>query len=424
MIFLLITTFVIFTILKDYKKGFVLFGTFFFFLKYVPSGLSNLSLFFIAIIFLFITFKFKKIEVCKDPIPKPIYYSSILMSVCCLLTEIISGFNNYLGWFNLIVCSFLFPWLMWKTISSSKDLKRFIKALIISFLIIEIYGIFQEFTNINPIFKILNPSASEINDIRYGLVRINSFLVFSSTLGTFSACCFYLFWQLYYRSNIFITRECLPNCRLITYKLLIFLALFGIVCSATRSCYLLFFIIISFIIIDKLDTNPYKRFILYFSFILIFIIIYLIGFSDLFNPLLDTINNSADGSNTDMRQNQLEICLYWMKDSPIWGNGRNYIFKVVALNDEQIYGAESLWFRLLVDYGIVGCITYIIWIISIIIVLWKYNRYYIAIPIAIFIGKTTSILMDVDYEYFLWMTVIIIKCHKYLFYKNMPYQRI
>lgn len=421
MIFLFITTFIIFTILKDYKKGFVLFGTFFFFLKYLSSGISNFSLFFIASVFLFITFKFKKIKECKDPIPKPIFYSSILMSVCCLLTEIISGFNNYLGWFNLIVCSFLFPWLMWKTISSRNDLIRFIKASIVSFLIIEVYGMFQEFTNSNPIFNLLNPDSSETSGIRYGLVRINSFLVFSSTLGTFSACFLYLFWLLNYRSNIFNTRECLPNSRLINYKLLIFLALFGIVCSATRSCYILFVIILAFIIIDKLDTNSYKRFILYFSFILIFIIIYQIGFSDLFNSLLEAINNSADGSNTDMRQDQLEICLYWMKDSPIWGNGRNYIFKVVSVYDEKIFGAESLWFRLLVDYGIVGCITYIIWIISIMIVLWKYNRYYIAIPVAIFIGKTTSILMDVDYEYFLWMTVTIIKCHKYLFYKNMSY---
>lgn len=412
---LIITIFLVLLIFIDFKKGFIVFGSFFFFLKYL-AGVANMSLFFIcSCVLLLQALRNRKRH--WIPIPKPILYSSLLMSIGWLVTEFVSGYHNFMGWFNLVICSFVFPWLMWQYIDSSKVLIRFIKAFVISFLIFVGYGIFQEVTHINPLFALLN--SQYIDDgsgsFRFGVFRINSFMQISATFGTFCICSFYIFSNLKNKINSSGRNVCLPHNRWITYSNLLVLAFVGAYCCATRSCYIMFVVVLLFLFMDKVDRDGSKRFVLYASLLLIGAIVYIIGFSNIIDPLISSISNSAKGSSTDMRENQLEICLYWMKDSPIWGNGRNYIFQVVAIWDEEIYGAESLWFRLLVDYGYVGCITYILWVLSIFVVLWKYNRYYIAIPLALFIGKSTSILMDVDFEYFLWMSIIIIKCHKYLF---------
>ena len=421
---LIITIFLILLIFKDFKKGLIVFGTFFFFLKYIP-GVGNMSMFFLCTCALFVQAlrKHRKLWIA---VPHPVLYTSLLMATGWLTTEFVSGYHNFMGWFNLVICSFVFPWLMWQYIDSPKVLIRFLKAFVISFLIIELYGIFQEITHFNPLFALLNTDYIDDGEgsFRFGVFRINSFMGFSSTFGTFSICSFFIFWILKNKAVNFDRKLCLPNYKWITYRNLLVLAFIGAYCCATRSCYIMFVIVLLFISMDKVDTNSTRRFILYTSLLLVGTIVYIIGFSNIVDSLITSISNSAEGSSTDMRENQLEICLYWMRDSPIWGNGRNFIFQVVSHWDEQIFGAESLWFRLLVDYGYVGCITYILWVLSIFVVLWKYNRYYIAVPLALFIGKTTSILIDVDFEYFLWMSIVIIKCHQFLFTNKTSLSKI
>ena len=417
----LISLTVLLYIFRDFKKGLVLFGTFFFFLKYFPTGFGRISLSFAACLLLIYTVIIKNPARNNFPLPKPLVLSSLFMISCWLITEFVSGYGNYMGWFNLVFLSFAFPWLMCRCISSKEDITRFLKAFIVAFLIIELYGVFQEITNTNPLFVLINPEVELESGYRFGLVRINSILVFSSTLGTFSMFAFYLFSRLKRRSNFFNSNITLFKLPLGNYHFLMFLAIFGIACSATRSCYLMFAVVLTFIFLDNIDTSPFNRILIFLIIGVSLVLIYVMGFSDLLSGLVTRIDQSAEGSSSEMRENQLEICLYWMRDSPIWGNGRNYIFKEVALWDEDIYGAESLWFRLLVDYGIMGCISYIMWIVSIIVVLWKYNRYYIVIPLTLLFGKTTSILMDVDFEYFLWLSIVIIKCHQFIFTNNIPY---
>lgn len=421
MVTTLISLAVLLYIVRDFKKGLILFGSFFFFLKYFPLGFGGLSLSFAACVLFLLFVIIKNPTRNTIPLPMPIVLSSIFMICCWLITEFVSGYKNFMGWFNLVFLSFTFPWLMWRYISSKEDITRFIKAFVVAFLVIEIYGIFQEITNTNPLFVLFNPEAKSEGGYRFGLVRINSIMAFSSTYGTFSMFAFYLFSRLKKRSDFFQNKISLFKVPIGQYYILIILALFGIACSATRSCYLMFAVILTFLILDNIDTSPFKKNIIFVMFIAFSVLIYMIGFSDLLGGLVSKIDQSAEGSSSEMRENQLEICLYWMRDSPVWGNGRNFIFKEVALWDDKIYGAESLWFRLLVDYGIMGCISYILWVLSIIIVLWKYNRYYIVIPLTLFFGKSTSILIDVDFEYYLWMSIIIIKCHQFIFTKNIPY---
>ena len=406
----------------NFHKGFLLFGTLFFFLKYIP-GISNFSMFFLCSCVLLLM-SMRKYRKRWRPVPKPILFTSLLMIGCWLITEFVSGYHNFIGWFNLVACTFIYPWLMWQYLDSSKKTIWFVKSLVVSFLLIQLYGAFQEFFHINPLYSILSTQfTSSPGSYRFGVFRINSFMAFSSTYGTFSACMFFLLWQIRNKSDVLRRGICLPN-HMVSYKLLITLAVFGVVCCATRSCYIMFVVMLFGVIMDKLDTSTSRRVVLYSVLGFFLFVAYLADLPKLIDNLVSFISDSAEGSSSDMRENQLDICLYWVKDSQWWGLGRNFIFQVLALKDDKIYGAESVWFRLIVDYGYVGCATYTLWVLSIMYVLWEYNRYYIAIPLALLIGKTTSILIDVDFEYFLWMAVVLIKCHQYLFKKNLDLIRV
>lgn len=417
-----LTILLLLLIYNDFKKGFIVFGTFFFFLKYIP-GIGGMSMFFIcSCVLLFIGIK--KHRKNWSPIPKPILHTSLLMATCWLITEFVSGYHNFSGWFNLVACTFIFPWIMWQYLDSPQIIIRFIKALVISFLIIQVYAVFQEIFHVNPIYALLNKNFTKSSgSYRFGVFRINSFMGFSSTYGTFSCCMFFLFWQLRRKSSIFIRGICLPKYSVLSYRLLLGLAIFGVICCATRSCYIMFIVVLVFVIMDKMDTSATKRNIIYCSLALFAFVCYISDLTKIIDDFIYFVDNSADGSSSDMRESQLEICLYWVRNSQWWGLGRNFIFQVLALKDVRIFGAESIWFRLIVDYGYVGCISYSLWILSICYVLWQYNRYYIAIPLALFIGKTTSILIDVDFEYFLWMAIVLIKCHEHLFKKKYTLRR-
>lgn len=422
MVSLILVIFMLLLVSVDFKKGLLVFGTFFFFLKYIP-GIGSFSIFFLCTCtLLFFGVKHKRKR--RLSVPKPILYSSLLMAICWLITEFVSGYHNFLGWFNLVACTFFFPWIMWQYLDSTEIMRRFVKSLIISFLFIQVYGIFQEIFHINPIYSLLNGQFDEsAGSYRFGVFRINSFMGFSSTYGTFSACMFFLFWHLRHKSEFFRKGFCFPS-RKVPYQLLMALSLFGVICCATRSCYIMFVVMVFGLIMERFDTCLSRRIVLYSFLIFSLVFAYMADLPKMIENLVSFISDSAEGSSSDMRENQLEICLYWVRDSQWWGLGRNFIFQVLALKDEKIFGAESIWFRLIVDYGYVGCVTYILWVLSIVYILWQYNIYYTTILLALFIGKTTSILIDVDFEYFLWMAIVLIKSHQYLFNNTITMRKL
>ena len=73
-----------------------------------------------------------------------------------------------------------------------------------------------------------------------------------------------------------------------------------------------------------------------------------------------------------MRQKQLSTILRMFEMSPIIGNGINsamyYSANVSGFQD--ILGAESRWFKLIADQGLLGCIAYIVQYIA----AWKFGK--------------------------------------------------
>jgi hypothetical protein len=122
------------------------------------------------------------------------------------------------------------------------------------------------------------------------------------------------------------------------------------------------------------------------------------------------------GSSPELRIIQLGISLKYFQNAPLWGNGRNYIWDVVAPDNPLIKGAESIWFSLLVDYGLMGCISFIFLIISCMVVLWKRNHLYAVLPLVYIFGKTITLIMEVDFDLLLIFTILLLKIE--YFYKE------
>lgn len=420
MINLLILVALLLLITLRYKQGFIVFASFFFFTRSLESGIGGITIYFIVACYLYLIFLYRKFT-SKDlpvtPFPKTWKVSIAIITICCLITEKVSGFGNYAGWVNWVVTSFVFPFLLWNFLNCPSRIISLIKALCLSLVIVVGYAFIEQAIHVNPIANLLYPSddpqyvIQELSEsaFRYGLYRCKSVLVFSSTLGCFGLTIGYLLFQFKHYTSFFLYHRK----GIYRYKPLLLLAFVSIIFSLTRSVFLVTTIVLAGAFLQYRQMRS-KSNLIVFATLLVFLLLFFVGDGMAFiDSYINRMNDENIGSSPELRMNQLDICLYYFDKAPIWGNGLNYIYKVVAINDPKIYGAESIWFQLLVNYGIVGCITYILFVLSIIIVLWKYNRYLIFFPLAIFIGKTSSILMDVWYDYYLYVAILIIKIQQH-----------
>ena len=136
-------------------------------------------------------------------------------------------------------------------------------------------------------------------------------------------------------------------------------------------------------------------------------------FYDIAISIIDSDNSQVGGSSSDLREVQLEICLQYFSQNPIWGNGRNYIWEYVKPYHPMLMGAESVWFPTMVDYGLVGCINYLFIVLGTIVTLWKKLPILCFFPIAFLFGKTISIVIGVELSTLLVFTILLSKMYTY-----------
>ena len=91
----------------------------------------------------------------------------------------------------------------------------------------------------------------------------------------------------------------------------------------------------------------------------IFCVVYF-AMPEYFSEILSSMTNtdSVDGSNSEMRNTQLEVSFYYLMraNNIFFGNGFSFADSNVVGIDSAIAGAESIWFRIIMDQGIMGII--------------------------------------------------------------------
>lgn len=381
------------------------------FFPYLSSGIPGVKLVYIVSLMQIFFFYIKGYHLRKTNIPYSLWV--IVPCVCAVLGYIISDRLGYSKNFPTIVvncfCYFVYPYIVFQLVETKAHLQFFLKCIFTFFIVVCAYALVELFLGYNIYnqlvkqFHLLDPRAilgTEDVRQRFGFLRCNSIMPYSSALGMTCACMFFFF--MYIRTIGYNVMQ-----KKWDYFLIILLP-FCVLLSGTRSQFLVFAIMI-------LGLFFWKRFnqTLIFKKLLIVAGLLLIVASPFFLMIVDTIVNSNDsdtgGSSLNLRMRQLEICLSAIKYNPWFGNGRNFIWEEVRPENPLLFGAESVWFQLMVDYGFVGCLTYLSVVLGTSYWLYKTDKVLAIFPIGFLVGKTVSIVIGIELSFMLILSGIMVK---------------
>jgi hypothetical protein len=299
--------------------------------------------------------------------PMFLMMSSLFVSFCYIISDYFAEKSNFQMIAINLITYFYFPFVFFKCLGKRGSLAFLIRIMKVFFFISASYCVFEQISRSNPYYDFMETVIKYDSwtcnsmEIRYGLKRCSSIFGQMWHMGTFSLYAFLCFFYLKYYFN---------DGRGKVFSFLIFLLPMSVLFSGTRSIYagaLLVFLCIPFGFIVKKKST-------YIVIVLSIIVVFLTY--PLWIQIIDSMSghgSSVGGSSTDLRMDQLDICTFYFQQSPIWGNGRMYIWDTVKFDNPDLLGAESIWFSLIVDYGIMGCISFLFFIISFSWGLMKYT---------------------------------------------------
>lgn len=407
-------------LISSFKKALIVVTSIFFFIAQWGSGIGEIRMFPLLAIVAWIIFIIKcllgKITITYK-YPKLFLIGSVVISTCYIITSIQAKYADIPTTIVNLICYFIYPYLLWNSLDSYKNLKLLLSLFKKVFLFAIIYTLIEVIIGFNPINYYADKMGllagthvpAEGAGERYGFNRCFSIFPYVSAMGFWYTYIFLVFYFLKYiyrynnQSKMIVVLLLSPVC---------------VILSGTRSVIITFYICFFLLFLDKrFYKTTYFR---YVVIVLCLVVITLIPFiSKLFESIVNT--DAVGGSNTLMRLNQLEIAYSYMLQSPIWGNGRMYTWNYAIPDSPALLGAESIWFQLLIDYGIMGCVSYVFFLVCISAELLKYNRYFLLFPLAFFIAKTLSAIIGVEFSALLVFSIIMIKMHQYSI-KNISHE--
>lgn len=242
-------------------------------------------------------------------------------------------------------------------------------------------------------------SAEQTDDyIRFGMYRCQSLMVWCSTYGVVCGFTALLLLLLNYYKRF---KQSL------LVVLMSLLLLFGMFTSGTRSA----FVAISITLLAYIFQAAFKFKYLLGGLLLLLCAFYL--FPDFFDQVLLSITDSSSvgGSDTEMRQSQLNVALREFSNSPFIGNGAGRCAYLVNKNI-GLLGAESFLFWTLIDRGIMGLGCSLILLFSTIRYLAKQNFLFCFIPLGIMVGKYSSLFPDIEETYYFFYLFIALRAYQ------------
>lgn len=375
----------VYWLLKDYRYTIFRFACFFPVLN-MFAGIGPLifsqvfGLIAIVIIYIQDSSYFKRF-----PLKHTIALYSLLILIANFLNE-----QHTPSMLAFLSTSVLLPFVLWKSVDTELKIRYFIKCWTVYFLIICIYGFYEAATDSNPFAEWMMTTGDSVfggfrrvsDSHRFGFRRIQSLMLYRDPCGAYSA----LFWGFlfYYRKY---HPEIIGKGWLRTAtSLLMYMLPFIVLLTGTRAC-------IAIIVVCMIGA--FRRLKIKY----LFVIIPLVIISTIFlGDYLDTIyksfsdTSSVAGSNLNMREMQLNAILNTVSESPIYGNGFGS-WKDYSNYAEDILGAESQWFQLLLKVGILGTLSYFALVVSLVWYILKSNiSYLLFIVLAFFVGLTLSSL--------------------------------
>lgn len=253
------------------------------------------------------------------------------------------------------------PMLFFYYVRNKRDLHFLVQLMvaisIFGILLAILEEVFQEKFYLKFVRSYFGENAGwEMSQVRYGFTRAQAFCMQSVSYGYICVTLLSIFLLFIHKYNKKL------QLTIVEYTLVVMSCVLGCLLAGSRSsilplalCLLYFYGRRNFGVRNLTVLMP------------VIVVVYIVYGSNIEN-MWESIFQSNDvqmGSSSDLRLNQLDISLHYFKKSPIIGLGTNAITDFVKDSRyESILGGESVWFSLLINQGILGCITYIFIYIS------------------------------------------------------------
>ena len=290
----------------------------------------------------------------------PMWIPFLLMICSSCLSEFFARDERH---FPTLITSFFSQFvnvfIFWNVLRERpmKVLAAFYNASIMFAAITVIYAIYETLSESNPFVKMMIQSdiysnSQIIKDVRYGVHRSQSIFSMHTTNGC--ACVLlFVFLTTLYRSKVNTLMK-----GKIVYLLLVSLVIINFTTGSRATIIGMF--ICSLLFIDSKIIKPGTL-----GIITVMLLITYMLTADYIQSIVNSIveTKKSLGSNVDMRKDQFDISYYFMMRSPWLGNGNDYVWRYVQqFYRNDILGAESLWFPIMIDRGLIGCVTMLIYI--------------------------------------------------------------
>ena len=344
----------IFIFIKDFKKGIIYYAPFKFLFSYgIPSHIGTLgldSLFTLILFFIWYIFYRNKYTINDFPLKK-----SVILLVIAAFIYSINPFFSIQVLLNEI-SPYLYLIMFFSVIRTTEDIRCFIKVSCIYIICLNVNGLFELLGNNvigNIVTSIISKDMYWANDVvqRGIFVRIHSFVPHSIGFGVENILFFSFFFMMFYYGRGLIDKK--------TTIFFMFICFIGLFLSGSRSPLLGGIIILLPLILNK---QTFKSKNLVFIFLAVLIITPIAGnyFITMYESL--TSDNATDiggSSSWDMRFGQLEYSVfYWMQK--FWlGHGHTFDIFDGGRSYSTIFGAESVWFPIMMKKGLLGIVAYL-----------------------------------------------------------------
>ncbi len=304
------------------------------------------------------------------------------------------------------ISAFIYPMILWNCIDEKAIYRLTVMTTVAFALVMSMYILVEVLLGTNPFIQtvLANKWVNEdlvidYHEIRFGFKRCQGFLATPAGSGLFLG----LFGVVLY-----CVSACLEERKKYTAVLVGFF-LFCSILSGTRSV-IAATVVATLIIVRKEFFNT--RFFL-LKLVLVMVVAAVAG--SFFLEIIDSFVNSdkVQGSSADMRMEQLFVTLLYWARSPIWGNGNGFVWTFVKEVDADIAGAESIWFQILLDQGLVGAVAYLGVCINAMIVVFRKVKIWMLVPLGFLVGKTLSSVLGIELSLMFVLTIILLKYNEF-----------
>lgn len=411
----IILTFIFLTLLfQNYKRGVVIIAATIQMLSYLGTGIASLK---IQVLVEFVAiglylFYYKSDENRKqNKYPQELTIASLFLILSFTLSEVFSRTTHH---WSIIISNigtyFIYPFILWKCLDSKRNVMIFLKALYWLMLFAMLFGLLELVLRSNYILEFIS-NIFTIDDfiaddkrVRFGLKRCNSFFSYFTTYGV--ACCFSFVAFFKMKYSYLIKKKYLT--------MLILMMPFCAFSTGSRAIFLGLFVILLFMFTQKIFLVSKTFQIVLIVFFILSPVILEISFQ-----VIDSIINSdtskySGGSSASLRIMQWECCLPSFLDSPIIGNGRMFIWEEIKPNNSILLGAESIWFSILVDFGILGALAFLNLIFCCCILLYRIDKRLVCVPLAYLLILSLSPDIGVQYNVLITYVVLLIRMNMFL----------